>query len=193
MYTLIIDSSTKILYEALIKDQIVIDERYVSGQNDHAKNIVSTLEDMLTKANISTKDLSKVICGIGPGSYTGVRMGVTVAKMLGAFGPTKIYKISTLAMMASGTSGNVLSMIDARRGNSFCAAFSDYQVIEDDELRNSQEFINKYKGFTIVTEKEFKVDPIRCISIAELHENPHSLEPNYLQDTEAERNLHGNK
>ncbi len=190
MYTLIIDSATKVLYEALVKDDVVIDERYISGQNDHAKNILVALDDILKKEGIKVSDLSSVVCGIGPGSYTGVRMGVTIAKMLCAFMPKKLYKISTLDLMASGSSGEVLAMIDSRRGNAFSACYFDGVKCDEEKNRSQIEYKSLHPNATILTESSFKVDALKVIKNATLHENPHSLEPNYLQETEAERNLH---
>ena len=85
MYSLILDSATKILYVALIKDNETLYESYIEGKNDHAKNIVAKVDEALKKSNITVNELNEVIVGIGPGSYTGVRMAVTVAKMLAVF------------------------------------------------------------------------------------------------------------
>ena len=85
MYSLILDSATKNLYICLIKDEIVLEEIYIKGQNDHSKNIVSKLDLILKNNNIESKDLDEIIVGYGPGSYTGVRMAVTVGKMLAVF------------------------------------------------------------------------------------------------------------
>ena len=134
----------------------------------------------------------EVVVGIGPGSYTGVRMAVTVAKMLSVFKKNiKLYSISTLRLMASGKKGIVLSMIDARRNNSFGMIFdmnkNEYIVneclISNDELKN-----NKYDD--IASESSFKVDPFYVLKNKVPVEEPHLLVPNYLRDTEAERNLH---
>ena len=132
MYSLIVDSSTKILYISLVKDNDVIIERYVEGKNDHAKNIVSTINEALVSNNISVNDLNKIVVGNGPGSYTGVRMAVTVAKMMSTFKNIDLYTVSTLKLMASGYSGLVVASIDARRGNAFAAVF---------DLENNQELL----------------------------------------------------
>ena len=50
MYNLILDSSTKILYVCLVKDNEVIYEKYIEGRNDHAKNIVFTVDEALTSS-----------------------------------------------------------------------------------------------------------------------------------------------
>ena len=190
MYSLILDSSTKVLYIALLKDNTLLEDIYVTGQNDHAKNIVSKVDFLLKKYNIESKNLGEVICGYGPGSYTGVRMAVTVAKMLAVFMNIPLYKISTLKLMASGSNGKVLALIDARRGNSFGMIYdmnkNEYiqnEGLYETNLLKSKEYDN------IVTEESFKVDPIYCFNNKELVENPDLLIPNYLRETEAERNL----
>lgn len=188
MYTLIIDSATKVLYHCLLKDDKVVAEKYTNGQNDHAKNIVAVIEQMLKDENIEVSDLGKIICGIGPGSYTGVRMAVTVAKMMGAFKKVPVYEISTLALISSGYSGRVLATIDARRGNSFSGIYESGKLIGTEEIRNTEDFL-KNEHDAHANESEYKVNPLVVIENAKLHEFAHSLKPNYLQETEAERNL----
>ena len=187
MYTLIIDSATKVLYHALVKDDKVIKEIYTKGQNDHAKNIVSLIEKMLKEENITVDNLDKIVCGIGPGSYTGVRMAVTVAKMLSSFKRIPLYEISTLKLISSGGAGKVLAMIDARRGNAFSAIYQDSNLVLSEAMRAKEE-VKKESYDAIVDESNYKVDPIKAIAYSVRHENPHSLNPNYLRETEAERN-----
>ncbi len=188
MYSLIVDSSTKVLYICLLKDNNIVDERYITGRNDHAKNILSNIEDILNKENIKITELDNIIAGVGPGSYTGVRMAVTVAKMVATNSNVRLYGISSLYLMSSGYDNNVLSMIDARRGNSFCVAISNDEIVDEELLRNTQEFIAKYPGYTVVNENNIKVNPIKVLNKKKLEANPHGFAPNYLRDTEAERN-----
>lgn len=190
MYSLLLDSSTKILYIALVKDNNLLEEVYVEGSNDHAKNIVSKIDLLLKKYNITSHDLNEVICGYGPGSYTGVRMAVTVAKMLTVFMNIPLYTISTLRLMASGYSGKVLSLIDARRGNSFGMIYdmeSDKYIVDEGLYSTNELKSNCYDN--LVCETSFKVDPIYCINHKTKVDNPDLLIPNYLRETEAERNL----
>ena len=191
MYSLILDSATKILYVALVNDNKVLYEEYVEGKNDHAKNIVYKVDVALKAAGITADSLDEVIVGIGPGSYTGVRMAVTVGKMLAVFKKNiKLYSISTLKLMSSNKKGLVLASIDARRGNCFGMIIDNDNLkyvineglISYDELKN-----NKYD--VEVTENDFVVDPFYVINNKQLVSEPHLLVPNYLRDTEAERNI----
>ena len=194
MYTLILDSATKTLYVALLKDNNVLKEIYLEGRNDHAKNIVLKVEEILNDNNIKAFDLDDIIVGIGPGSYTGVRMAVTVCKMLSVFGNKNLYSISTLKLMASGYKGNVLARIDARRGNSFGMILNtnNDEYILNEGMYDTNELLNKKHDFD-VTEDKMKVDPLYCLMYKAKVDEPHLLVPNYLRDTEAERNLHDKK
>ncbi len=191
MYSLILDSSTKILYVALISDNKVLYEDYTEGRNDHAKNIVFKVNEALEKNNITTDDLNEVVVGIGPGSYTGVRMAVTVAKMLAVFKKNiKLYTISTLKLMASGKDGVVLTQIDARRGNCFGMIIDTKknEYIVNEALISYEELKNNDYEYE-VNEGEFVVNPFYVLKNKVAVDEPHLLVPNYLRDTEAERNL----
>lgn len=188
MNTLILDSSTATLYVAVIKDNFVF-EKYISGRNDHAKNIVNCIDLLLKDAELRVDDLNRIIVGYGPGSYTGVRMAVTVGKMMAVFKKIQLYTISTLKLMASGCFGVVKASIDARRGNAFSAIFdmnNDTNIL--DEGLYSYEQLSEFKFDSEVKDGEFKVNPFKVIELASLVDEPHLLVPNYLRDTEAERN-----
>lgn len=190
MYKMVLDTSTKTLYVALVKDDKLLDELYLEGRNDHAKNLFVAIDKLLNNEGIKIVDLDSLVCGIGPGSYTGVRMAVTVGKMLATNSNTKLFSISSLYLMSSGYEGKVLPLIDARRGNSFCACYQDGEVIEEDLLRNTDEFLNNNKDALVVSEDMIKVNPLKVIAKAKLCNKPHGFMPNYLRDTEAERNKH---
>ena len=182
MYKLILDTATKNLYVCLIKDNLVIDERYICGKNDHAKNILTTIDDILNKEGIKVTMLDSIICGVGPGSYTGVRMSVTVGKMIACNSNVKLYGISSLYLMSSGYDGKVLSLIDARRGNSFCSSYVSDEIECEDLLRDTSLFIDSHKDYFIVDENNMKVNKALVCN------NPHGFVHNYLRETEAERN-----
>ncbi|MDE6661688.1 MAG: tRNA (adenosine(37)-N6)-threonylcarbamoyltransferase complex dimerization subunit type 1 TsaB [Anaeroplasmataceae bacterium] len=192
MKTLIIDSATNVLYTALCFDEEVIYESYVPGKHDHASVILVEVERACSMGNIDLIDIDKVIVGVGPGSYTGVRMGVAVGKMIATLeSKIKLNEISTLKLMASGLDGMVLASIDARRGNCFgCildTAKNTYIVSEALVEKISLEQNN----FDLqVNENEYKVNPLKVIKWAQEVLEPRTLVPNYLRETEAERNLH---
>lgn len=187
MYSLIMDSSTSVLFVSLVKDKEVLYEVYLKGNRDHAKNIVVKIEEAINQNGIKILDLDEVICGVGPGSYTGVRMAVTIAKMIADLGNIKLKKISTLALMSSGIEGISLPTIDARRGNVFCAKYDNMKLVDLEALRNKELYFDD--SLANPNEQDFKVDSNKVIAFAEIVSEPNGLVPNYLRITEAERNL----
>lgn len=189
MFSLILDSSTKRLYISLVCDDKVLYEKYVEGKNDHAKNIVFLVDEALSSNNISTDDLDQIICGIGPGSYTGVRMAVSVCKMMTVFKNIPLYTISTLKLMASGSKGKVLSYLDARRGNVFgCIIDTNNDYIVQEGLYSFEEIKQNNVDY-LITDDNYIVDYKYVLNNKVKVDEPHLLVPNYLRDTEAERNL----
>jgi tRNA threonylcarbamoyladenosine biosynthesis protein TsaB len=191
MLSLILDTSTKYLYIALIKDDVVLAEKIFEGSKNHAGNSVYQIDLLLKEFNLKTADLDNVYCGYGPGSYTGVRISVTIAKMLASFQNTKLYAVSSLFLAGSGYDNkNIAVMFDARRGNSFCACYGENLI--EDKLRSNEEFlktVNTFIDLVIVNESNFKVNPLKVIANATLVLDVEAFVPKYLRITEAEYNL----
>jgi tRNA threonylcarbamoyladenosine biosynthesis protein TsaB len=191
MNSLIIDTSTKYLYIALVKDDVVLSEKIFEGSKNHAGNSVYQIDLLLKEFNLKTSDLDNVYCGYGPGSYTGVRISVTIAKMLASFLDVNLYKVSSLFLAGSGYDNkNVAVMFDARRGNSFCGCYGENYI--EDKLRSNEEFlskVNSYDDLIVVNESNFKVNPLKVIENATKVEDVEAFVPSYLRITEAEYNL----
>lgn len=191
MNSLIIDTSTKYLYIALVKDDVVLSEKIFEGSKNHAGNSIYQIDLLLKEFNLKTSDLDNVYCGYGPGSYTGVRISVTIAKMLASFLDVNLYKVSSLFLAGSGYDNkNVAVMFDARRGNSFCGCYGENYI--EDKLRSNEEFLNEvnsYDDLIVVNESNFKVNPLKVIENATKVGDVEAFVPSYLRITEAEYNL----
>lgn len=194
MYSLVIDTSTKFLYLALVKETTILSERIFEGSKNHAGNSVYQLDLMLKENNITVDDLTAIYCGKGPGSYTGLRISVTIAKMLASFKNIKLYAVSSLYLAGSGYDNkNVAVLFDARRGNSFSACFGE--VIINDKLRDTNQFLEQVanlEDIKVVYENDFKVNPIKVMNNSTLVYDVDEFIPDYLRITEAEYNLEHN-
>lgn len=193
---LVIDSASKFLYVALFEDLECLGKYYAKGNNDHSVKLMSEIERIFLSNNLKVKDLDEIILGIGPGSYTGLRIGVVVAKMFAWNDNISVKTVSSLAMFASSSSfeGLILAEIDARRGNSFLGLYrksGETLLLEDEEqltnLENYKETIKE--AYQIVSEGEPNMQVILNSDILTLVNDIHGLNPNYLRITEAERNL----
>lgn len=193
---LVIDTATRFVYLSLIDGSKELDFIYQEGLNNHSVTIMPLLNEMLKKANLSLQDIDELIVGIGPGSYTGVRIGVTIAKMIGYLNQIPVYSVSSLALLASSSKSEViLLLIDARRDNAFMGLYINksgvLECIKEDVLENIQQFKNTIKEvYEVIEEGMPQIEKIINGDLLHLEEDIHALVPNYLQVTEAERALH---
>lgn len=134
---LCIETSTAVCSVALVdKSNVIALRESLDGQN-HAEKITVFIDEMMKEANISYNDLDAVAVSMGPGSYTGLRIGVSTAKGFCYAIEKPLIAIDTLAAMAEGfkvnesmsqrVNGSVVfcPMIDARRMEVYSAFFND--------------------------------------------------------------------
>ncbi|MDT8436067.1 MAG: tRNA (adenosine(37)-N6)-threonylcarbamoyltransferase complex dimerization subunit type 1 TsaB [Gemmatimonadota bacterium] len=92
---------------------------------DHSETLLPAIDRLLSGADRRAADLERVVVGAGPGSFTGVRIGASVAKGLCAATGAELLAFSSLAAIAAGTgcAGTVCAALDARRGQVYAAAY----------------------------------------------------------------------
>lgn len=119
MKILALDCSSDLCSLALTIDKKIYTKQE-KGSRLHAKKILSMLERLLSENNIKFNDLDALALGIGPGSFTGLRVGASIMQGLHAAFNKPVILISTLKALANkleiDTEANILSIIDARKG-----------------------------------------------------------------------------
>lgn len=126
---LLIDTSTAVLSVGLSVDGIVVEERIVTEARQQASRTAPLVKEVLNAQGITVKDCDAVCVGSGPGSYTGLRVGVSTAKGL-AFGANiPLLAVGTLDILAAGVEDKeafryIVPMIDARRMEVYTAVYS---------------------------------------------------------------------
>jgi len=180
MNSLIIDTATQNLYVSIVGDK---NKEIIHKGKNHAAVLMKKIDELLGENKLD--DIDEIIVGVGPGSYTGVRVGVVVAKMLAWSKKLTLKKISSLYIQCSGYDGIKTSTIDARRGNVFSAIYDNEELILDEKLR---EFTSFEKQGKIINENDYKPNPVKIVKNATVVKDVHSIVPNYLRKTEAERN-----
>ena len=184
------------MYVGYSRDDMLMDFSIRIATRDHAKYLVDRLDQVLKRNRVTLEDLDEIIIGIGPGSYTGLRIAVMVGKMLAYTKNVKLKTISSLFFMTSGYEGRVAALMDARRGYVFSAIYEDGKVILEDGYRKFSELSEDplyQKARTVfIDDVNYEVDPKQIAKYAVLVEDIHDLVPNYLRKTEAE-NQHDQK
>lgn len=105
--------------------------RCYEGGQDHAERLLGELDALMSTAGLSLADVEAIAVGIGPGSFTGVRVGVTTAKALSFVSGARLVAVGSLEAMARGWSGPAglrLPVLDARRDELFVGAFDEAGV-----------------------------------------------------------------
>ncbi len=125
-----IETATSSCSVALAKDGNVIAFKEVNARNVHAEVITLFIEEIMAKAGVRHADLDAIAVSCGPGSYTGLRIGISTAKGLCYALDKPLIAVETLSAMARGMEGHGLDdgtllcpMIDARRMEVFTAIF----------------------------------------------------------------------
>lgn len=193
---LVIDTATQYLFVAIYNDLNCLGKYYGEGSNDHSVKLMIEIERIFKENNLLVSNVDEIILGVGPGSYTGLRVGVVVAKIFGWNDDIIVKTISSLALLSSSSVSKdlLISMIDARRGNAFIGVYKNIDnaliMLKEDQLINVDEFINQIEDkYVIINSGEPNLEKILNSNLLTKVEDIHSLSPNYLRLTEAERNL----
>lgn len=197
MIVLFIDTSSTDVSIALIKDNRILSNITKSIPNQHSIYTTSYIKEVLTVANLEAKDIDKIMVVNGPGSFTGVRIGVTIAKVFAYILQKDIICLSSLKIRAISTKHNYcLSLMNANRGNYYIGLYDkDNNELIKEQFNNTEEvikLINEYNP-TIVSDNDLTINNINIpktkldiISIINYYKytssvNPHFVVPNYLK------------
>jgi len=126
LLTLAFETSAKAASVALMEDGKLLGESYQNTGLTHSQTLMVMAEDLLKQCGKTVADLTSVAVAEGPGSFTGVRIGVAAAKGFAWGGELKCYGVSTLEAMAESLGiyrGYVCPCMDARRQQVYNALF----------------------------------------------------------------------
>jgi tRNA threonylcarbamoyladenosine biosynthesis protein TsaB len=126
MKLLAIDTSTSVLTIGVTQGDRLLGEYTTNLKRNHSVRLMPSLEFLLQELNIKPQELDMIAVGVGPGSYTGVRIGVTTAKAMAWALHIPVLGVSSLQAMALGVgawTGLVCPLVDARRGQVYTGLY----------------------------------------------------------------------
>jgi len=132
MITLAIECATKAASAALLSDEEIAGEIYLGAGRHHSETVLKSLESLLNLTGKKIKDVDLLACTIGPGSFTGVRIGIATVKGLALATGKPIVAVSTLETLAMNLSFStrlIAPLLDARRNQVYAGL---YRMGEDD-------------------------------------------------------------
>ena len=201
MIYLFIDTSISIPTIALIRDNDILFEFHEKINSDMSSKILPIIDEAFEQNNLSIKSVDKIFVVTGPGSFTGVRIGVTIAKTIAWSLNIPVIPISSLEFIATSQTDfdYIVPMIDARRGNVFGGIYdSKLNKIKEDGLYSLNNLLFETKNNNVdflsyddIASSRVPVPNVIKIIKKHIHDIgvvPHKLKPNYLKLTEAEEN-----
>lgn len=203
MKSLFINTSTKKLIIAIVVDNNIKYQYCDDTNTDLSANIMPIIDEAFNTSNLKPQDIDTIFVTNGPGSFTGIRIGLTIAKVMAWSLNIKVIPVSSLELMASGTNNEyIIPMIDARRGYVFAALYdNELNALISDKYDLYDNFINEcanksyiVDGNIVSHEMDFEKPKYDIVKVINKHMNddginPHELNPNYLKMTEAEEKL----
>lgn len=129
MKTLVVDTATSYLSLSLFEGAQAVANVTLRSSRQHGEALVQVINDTLNHLAWRPDDIEQIIVGVGPGSYTGIRIGVTMAKVWATTLNVPIIQVSSLSLMAAGgvqavdSQKIIIPIIDARRQTAYTAAY----------------------------------------------------------------------
>lgn len=216
MKILSVSTSSNIASVSISENDKCILELNINNNKTHSETLIPLMDKLFHETNLKLSDIGLVACDIGPGSFTGIRIGISSVKAIADSLNVSIIDVSSLEALAYNIQGKncetICSLIDARNNQVYCGIFDkNYNLLEDylaDDINNVIKDLQKYENVIFVGDgaithkdlleiKVFQYDNvIHAKSIAKCAYNKFknnntktadSLAPLYLRKSQAER------
>ena len=206
MITLFIDTSSTDVSIAILKEEKILARKIESLPNKHSVYTVSFINQVLKEAKYTPQEVEQIMVVTGPGSFTGLRIGVTIAKTFAYLTNSKVIPVSSLKSRSlSLKHEKCLSLIDAHHDNYYIGLYNDKdeEIIPEQFAKKEKviDLIKKYhptiisdcngeiENFTY-TKQELDISKIVSYYKDKDSVNPHLVNPNYLKLPQALEELH---
>ncbi|MDO5557665.1 MAG: tRNA (adenosine(37)-N6)-threonylcarbamoyltransferase complex dimerization subunit type 1 TsaB [Clostridia bacterium] len=125
MKILAIDTSSNICSVAILEDSNPIMKKDINDELTHSQKLMPLIDEILKSCNLSLNDIDLLACSIGPGSFTGIRIGVATVKAFVDVKNIPVVGVTSLESLAYNIQdeGLICSMIDARNDNIYSGLF----------------------------------------------------------------------
>jgi tRNA threonylcarbamoyladenosine biosynthesis protein TsaB len=194
---------------AILDNDKIVNEKNNASINEQSKYALLEMSKMFEESHMEPDDIDKILVVNGPGSFTGIRIGVTIAKTYAWSLSISVIPISSLKAYALSYSDSdyYVSVIDAKRDSVYAGIYDkNYHSVIDESymsISDLNDIINKLNGSICIIgniniNDRYETESIK-LNISKIVEyykneteiNAHQLKPNYLKKVEAEEKLTG--
>ena len=193
MVTILVDSSNTNLSVGLARDNLILESISYEAWQRQSEYMIPEVSNLLEKYSICKEDIKEVVVAIGPGSYTGVRIAITIAKTIATVLDAKLYPVSSLRVQKDCKNPSIC-LINARSGRSYIGVYEDKKTILEDQIMRNEDvlkYIQEHPSYSVCGNTDYLgikgVEPNNIKEMLELKNslnsvNPLSLKPVYMKD-----------
>lgn len=165
MKVLAFDTSNQPLSVAVVEDEDILTEQTINIKRNHSIQLMPAIEEALKQSKLTLEEIDRIAVASGPGSYTGLRIAITIAKSLAWTKEIELVGISSLKLIAANSLGQpgefIVPLFDARRQNIYTGLYTRDK--EDKLVAVTEEtHIAAEQWAEAIAEKEFD-QPIELI------------------------------
>ncbi len=153
MNILAVDTSGNVCSVAVMEDEKIICEVYVDNKKNHSVTLGPMIDECLKRSEMTLEDIDLFGCAAGPGSFTGLRIGIGVIKAFCHSSGKKCVAVNTLDALAQNLEGDnraVCAVIDARRTDVYSATYSGSNKLSKYRAMQIDELLEELKGQDVV-------------------------------------------
>lgn len=193
-YTILLDSSNTSLSVGLADGEKVIDDISYEAWQSQSEHMIPELDVLLNKHHVERKDIADLMVSVGPGSYTGVRIALTIAKTIATALEVNIYTVSSLRVLKDGSAPSIC-LINARSNRSYIGVYEKGDCLLADQIMNNEgvrEYIIQHPSYHICGNTAYLgIQGIQSNIVKEMWdlrpylekaENPLGVVPVYMKD-----------
>lgn len=167
MKILSVSTSSNIASVAISEDDKCILELNIDNNKTHSETLMPLISELFEQSNIRLKDINLIACDVGPGSFTGIRIGISTIKAIAMSLKIPVMSVTSLEALAYNIQDSncktICSLIDARNNQVYSGIFDkEYNLLEEyiaDDINTVVEALKKYEdvifvGDGVITHKE---------------------------------------
>lgn len=193
MITILLDSSNTNLSVGIAKDNLLLDYVSYEAWQRQSEYMIPELDKLLTKYDIKKEDITDVIVAKGPGSYTGVRIAITIAKTITTALDIKLYAVSSLRVLKDGDRPSIC-LINARSGRSYIGVYENEKILLEDQIMKNDDvlaYIKAHPDYSVCGDTKYlNLNGVESNNLKEMISlkehldsiNPLSLKPVYMKE-----------
>lgn len=194
MATLLLDSSNTSLSVGFENNGVLIGFTSYEAWQVQSEHMVPEIDKLMSKIRLTRKDITAVVTSIGPGSYTGVRIALTIAKIVSLACNVPIYPVSSLRVLKDNDKPSIC-VINARSNRSYFGVYKANEIIVNDTIKTNdevKEYISSHPDYSICGDARYLgfenndtnicAQMMSLLGALEKADNDLSVKPIYLKD-----------